>query len=64
MTAFRELERHLIEHGCERIRHDARHDVWRSSAAKRPVTVPRHREIPDGTARVICRQLGIPDPPR
>ena len=31
---------------------------------ERPVTVPRHREIPFETARAICRQLGIPDPPR
>ncbi|MGD0713446.1 MAG: type II toxin-antitoxin system HicA family toxin [Gaiellaceae bacterium] len=51
MTALRELERHLIEHGCERVRHGARHDVWRSLGAERPVTVPRHREIPVGTAR-------------
>ena len=32
--------------------------------AERPVTVPRHREIPFGTARAICHQLRIPDPPR
>jgi mRNA interferase HicA len=64
MTALRELERHLREHGCERVRRGARHDVWRSPAAERPVTVPRHREIPFGTARAICRQLGIPEPPR
>jgi hypothetical protein len=57
MTALRELERHLIEQGCGRVRHGARHDVWRSPAAERPVTVPRHREIPFGTARAICRQL-------
>jgi hypothetical protein len=24
--------------------------------------VPRHREIPLGTARAICRALEIPDP--
>ncbi|MDQ3381981.1 MAG: type II toxin-antitoxin system HicA family toxin [Actinomycetota bacterium] len=63
MTVLRELERHLIANGCERVRHGSRHDVWRSPAAERPVR-PRHREIPLGTARAICRQLGIPDPPR
>jgi hypothetical protein len=26
--------------------------------------VPRHREIPFGTARAICQQLGVPAPPR
>ena len=48
MTGLRELERHLIEQGCERVRHGARHDVWRSPAAERPVTVPRHREFRSG----------------
>src|SRR6266550_1379825 len=37
VTALRDLERHLVE----RIRHGARHDVWRSTEAERPVTVPR-----------------------
>ena len=64
MTSLRDLEQHLATHGCERVRHGARHDVWRSAHAQRPVTVPRHREIPAGTARAICRQLGIPEPPR
>jgi mRNA interferase HicA len=64
VTALRELERHLIANGCERVRHGARHDVWRSPTAERPVTVPRHREIPFGTAQAICRQLGISAPPR
>ncbi|MSY59519.1 MAG: addiction module toxin, HicA family [Actinobacteria bacterium] len=64
MTSLRELEIHLVKHGFERVRHGVRHDVWRSSEAVRPVTVPRHREIPWGTARAICRQLLVPDPPR
>jgi mRNA interferase HicA len=64
MTALRDLEQHLMTYGCERVRHGAKHDVWRSPTAERPVTVPRHREIPSGTARAICRQLGVPDPPR
>ncbi|MGH3428883.1 MAG: type II toxin-antitoxin system HicA family toxin [Mycobacteriales bacterium] len=64
MTPLRLLEQHLIAHGCERVRHGARHDVWRGPLAARPVTVPRHREIPLGTARAICRQLGVPAPPR
>jgi predicted RNA binding protein YcfA (HicA-like mRNA interferase family) len=64
MTALRELERRLVANGCERVRRGARHDVWRSPQAERPVTVPRHREIPFGTARAICQQLGVPAPPR
>ncbi len=62
MTSLRELERHLIANGCELVRHGSRHDVWRSAGAERPVTVPRHRKIPFGTARAICRQLRISRP--
>jgi hypothetical protein len=51
VTALRELERNMSEHGCERVRQGTRHDVWRSPSAQRPVTVSRHREIPFGTAR-------------
>jgi mRNA interferase HicA len=64
VTSLRALERHLAANGCERVRNGSRHDVWRSPEAERPVTVPRHREIPLGTARAICRQLRIPNPPR
>ncbi len=53
-----DLEQHLVAHGCERIRHGTRHDVGRSPAAARPVTVPRHSEVPYGTTHAICRQLG------
>lgn len=64
MTALRELERHLREHGCWPERHGGKHDVWRGPNAERPTTVPRHREIPFGTAKAICKQLGVPEPPR
>jgi predicted RNA binding protein YcfA (HicA-like mRNA interferase family) len=64
MTSLCELEQHLVANGASESSHGARHDVWRSPAAGRPVTVPHHREIPSGTARAICRQLGIADPPR
>jgi hypothetical protein len=40
-----------------RVRRGTRHDVWRSPAAERPVTVPRHREIPLGTARARAVSL-------
>jgi predicted RNA binding protein YcfA (HicA-like mRNA interferase family) len=47
------LERHL-EH----------HDVWRNRATGARSTVPRHREIPNGTVRAICRDLGADVPER
>jgi len=60
MTKLRDLERHLREHGAEIVREGAKHSVWRSDQAVRPVTVPRHREIPLRTAQAICKQLGVP----
>ncbi|WP_363093373.1 type II toxin-antitoxin system HicA family toxin [Pseudonocardia sp. 73-21] len=41
------------------IRQDARHEVWRNPASGARTTVPRHRELPPPTARVICRQPGV-----
>lgn len=55
-----DLERHLRRHGARLLREGAKHSVWISEDATRPVTLPRHREIPRGTARAICRQLGVP----
>jgi mRNA interferase HicA len=59
----RELERHLAEHGCEVLREGARHTIWSRPPADLRAPVPRHREIPTGTARAICRQLAVPPPP-
>ncbi|MGA2929822.1 MAG: type II toxin-antitoxin system HicA family toxin [Solirubrobacteraceae bacterium] len=59
----RELERHLAEHGCEVVREGSRHTIWRHPPADLRAPVPRHREIPAGTARAICRQLAVPTPP-
>jgi mRNA interferase HicA len=58
-----QLERHLRDHGCEVIREGGRHTIWSNAALDRRAPVPRHREIPVGTARAICRQLAIPPPP-
>jgi predicted RNA binding protein YcfA (HicA-like mRNA interferase family) len=60
MIRLTDLQRHLRRHGASLLREGAKHTVWISPAAERPVTVPRHRQIPRGTARAICRQLGIP----
>jgi mRNA interferase HicA len=54
-----ELERHLTDNGCEVVREGANHTIWRNVARDLRAPVPRHREIPIGTARAICRQLGI-----
>jgi DNA-directed RNA polymerase subunit K/omega len=60
MTKLIDLERHLAAHGARQLREGAKHSVWIAEGASRPVTVPRHREIPTGTARAICKQLGVP----
>ncbi|MDQ3608266.1 MAG: type II toxin-antitoxin system HicA family toxin [Actinomycetota bacterium] len=44
------------------MREGANHAIWTNPALDRRAPVPRHREIPTGTARAICRQLGVPAP--
>jgi mRNA interferase HicA len=61
MTKLRDLERHLRAQGCTLLREGAKHSVWLNPRTERRTTVPRHREIPPTTARVICKQLGVPD---
>lgn len=58
----RDLERHLLLHGCELLRHGSKHDVWWKPATGRRSTVPRHAVIARGTVRAICNQLEIPLP--
>ncbi len=59
----RALEQHLREHGCQLVRHGAKHDVWVNPANGHDTTVPRHREIKSGVVRSICKRLEIPLPP-
>jgi mRNA interferase HicA len=60
MIKLRELQRHLFNHGCVLLREGSKHSVWLNPATGRRTTVPRHRELPLGTGRAICGQLGIP----
>jgi len=57
-----DLVRHLERNGCEFDREGGKHTVYRNAATGRHSTVPRHREIKEGLARKICRDLGIPSP--
>jgi HicA toxin of bacterial toxin-antitoxin, len=41
------------------VRQGGRHEVWTDATGERRSTLPRHREIPRGTARAICSQLGV-----
>jgi predicted RNA binding protein YcfA (HicA-like mRNA interferase family) len=58
----RDLERHLRQHGCHLHRNTGKHEVWLNPAAETEAAVPRHRELPTGTVRSICRQLQISEP--
>jgi mRNA interferase HicA len=55
-----DLERHLRAHGCAPVREGGRHTVWENVRTERRSTIPRHRDLPRGTARAICDQLGVP----
>lgn len=58
----RDLIRHLESQGCEFVREGKEHALYLNRQMKRSAAVPRHREIPEGTVRAICRALGIPSP--
>lgn len=55
----RELEEHLREHGCELVRHGAKHDIWTNTATGTTAAVPQHKTVKKSTARGICRELEI-----
>ncbi len=58
----RDLVRHLERHGCEPLREGAKHSVYVNRKARKSSTIPRHREINEGLARKICRDLEVPNP--
>jgi len=57
-----DLIRHLRREGCVLAREGSDHSIWENPANGRRTAVARHREIPNITARAICRQLDIADP--
>jgi predicted RNA binding protein YcfA (HicA-like mRNA interferase family) len=57
-----DLERHLRRHSCVLYREGGSHSVWINPQTQKIASVPRHREIKEGTVRSICKQLEIPQP--
>jgi mRNA interferase HicA len=57
-----DLERHLRGQGCILFREGGAHSLWLNPTNRKITSVPRHREIKEGTVRGICRQLEIPRP--
>jgi predicted RNA binding protein YcfA (HicA-like mRNA interferase family) len=58
----RDLIRHIERHGCVFVREGGKHTIYINPAIQEMATVPRHREIKEGTAAKICKELGIPQP--
>jgi len=56
----RKLIKHLKEHGVVKDHEGANHTVYYNPANGLDTTVPRHTEIKDELADLICKQLGIP----
>ena len=57
-----DLERYLREEGCVLYREGGGHSIWLNPSLRKIASVPRHREIKDGTVRAICKQLEIRRP--
>ena len=53
------LLRHLRACGCVVVREGASHTVVANPANGKKATLPRHVEIPENFAKLLCRQLGI-----
>ena len=58
----KKLLQHLTAHGCEVAGEGAKHTRVRNPANGAKSFVPRHPEIKSGTAKGICKQLGVPVP--
>jgi hypothetical protein len=58
----RVLLNHLSRHGCVIVREGRRHTIVQNPANGALSQVPRHREVKPGTARAICKDLGIEAP--
>jgi predicted RNA binding protein YcfA (HicA-like mRNA interferase family) len=59
---LRNLERHLRAQGCRSLREGGAYTVWFNPSNRKITSVPRHREIKEGTARGICKQPEIQQP--
>jgi mRNA interferase HicA len=44
----KQLERHLLDHGCELLREGANHTIWRNPTVDVRIPVPHHREFRSG----------------
>ncbi len=54
------LLHHLRQHGCSLKPEGAGHSLWTNPQTGKVTAIPRHAEVADLLARLICGQLGIP----
>ena len=55
-----DLIRELESKGCELVRHSGKHDWYRNPKTGVSQAVPRHREIKEGLAKRILREMENP----
>lgn len=53
----RDLIKALTDNGFKLYRHGSNHDIYRKG--KISISVPRHKEINEDTARAILREAGL-----
>jgi len=57
-----DVERHRHQQGCVLLRQGGKHTVWLNPQARKISSLPRHRDIKEGTVHAICKQLEILQP--
>jgi mRNA interferase HicA len=53
----KELLRRIAAAGCVFVRHGDRHDLYRNPKTGKKQPIPRHREIDEGLAKHIIKEL-------
>jgi len=54
------LLKHLRRHGCFLEREGRSHSLWTNPNTGAVVAIPRHSEIREQLARIICQDLSVP----
>jgi len=55
----KELLKYLSNQGCALLREGGRHSWWHNPALNKRSAIPRHSEIKDILARIICKDPGV-----
>ncbi len=53
----KDLIRKITAAGCQLVRHDSRHDVYKNLKTGKKQPIPRHDEIDEGLAKHILKEL-------